>query len=164
MSDYKIIDNFLTEEDWSKIYSTSTRGDGIGYYINNSVATLKDHNPYHFYFTHFFYEHYNIQSNHFRIIEPIIKKINPVSLIRIKSNLYPRTEKIDVHQPHTDYNFHHKAALYMVNDNDGFTTMENGDKIESIANRMVFFNPQTLHSSSTCTNKKYRITINFNYF
>ncbi len=36
--------------------------------------------------------------------------------------------------------------------------------IDSVANRILFFDPSEEHSSSLCTDQKRRITINFNYF
>lgn len=164
MGNYKVIDNFLYEDEWKLIHSMCCRGDGLPYYVSNAVASDDDPNPFHYYFTHTFYNYHNTQSPHIEIVQPLIDKINPLSLIRIKTNLYPRTEIVDIHEPHKDFDFDHKAALYMVNDNDGFTTMYDGYKVESKANRMVFFDPQTPHSSSTCSNQKYRVTINFNYF
>ena len=38
-----------------------------------------------------------------------------------------------------------------------------GDKVESVANRVVIFDPTLEHRSVTCTDEKRRIVINFNY-
>ena len=51
-----------------------------------------------------------------------------------------------------------------MNTNDGFTEFKNGDIIESIANRMVIFDSSLEHTGTSCTNKKRRIVLNFNYF
>ena len=37
-------------------------------------------------------------------------------------------------------------------------------KITSEKNKLVMFNSDTEHASTTCTNKDYRIVLNFNYF
>ena len=85
------------------------------------------------------------------------------AFIRIKANLYPRTDTIIHHKDHVDYTFEHKAAILYLNTNDGFTVI--GDKkIESVANRMLLFNPQIPHHSTTCTDTQFRSNINFNYF
>jgi len=164
MSSFEIVDNFLDKDKWEAIYEMCCGSNGLPYFINNGVATNDDPNPYHFYFTHTFYNNYDIQSSCVKVLQPLINKINPLSIIRIKGNLYPRTKNVDVHEPHIDYDFNHKGAVYMVNDNNGFTTMSDGYKVKSVANRIVFFNPSLTHSSSSCSNQKYRSTINFNFF
>jgi LmbE family N-acetylglucosaminyl deacetylase len=39
-----------------------------------------------------------------------------------------------------------------------------GAEIKSIENRVLLFDPSTEHHSTTCTDQKVRININFNYF
>jgi hypothetical protein len=84
------------------------------------------------------------------------------SVIRIKCNLYTRTEKIFEHEFHSDQNFSHHACILGINDNDGYTMFENGDKVESKANRMLVFDGKDKHCSTTCTDQKVRLNINFN--
>ena len=66
---------------------------------------------------------------------------------------------------HTDVpsNFKSKTAVYYVNSNDGYTKFE-GNKIESVANRMIVFDSRINHTGTTCTNTKRRLVINFNYW
>ena len=116
-------------------------------------------------FTHNFYSGCQTMSSHFNnMIMPLLNKFPRVkSLIRVKGNLYPKTDILYHHNDHIDMDFDHKGAIYYVNSNNGFTVI--GDqKIESVANRMLFFNPQVLHHSTTCTNEYARVNINFNYF
>jgi hypothetical protein len=47
---------------------------------------------------------------------------------------------------------------------DGFTSLDDGTKIESIENRLLLFDSNKPHASSTCTNAKARFNMNFNYF
>ena len=42
--------------------------------------------------------------------------------------------------------------------------LDGGQKIRSVANRMLFFDATKLHNSTTCTDEKGRFNINFNYF
>ena len=86
------------------------------------------------------------------------------ALNRMKLNLYPRTDKIEVHEPHIDYDYDHKGCLFSFNTCDGYTKLEDGTKIQSVENRALLFNPSTLHSSTSTTNAKARINININYF
>ena len=50
-----------------------------------------------------------------------------------------------------------------MNSNNGYTSI-NKDKIESIENRILLFDPSVEHNSVTCTDEKVRLNINFNYF
>ena len=103
-------------------------------------------------------------SPHFEMILPILEKLNIKSLIRVKANLYPYSgETLHEHGMHTDYEFPHYAALLSLNTCDGYTKLEDGSKIESIANRMVIFDASQKHCSTTTTSDFARINININY-
>ena len=69
------------------------------------------------------------------------------------------------HGFHVDVPWNCMTGIYYVNSNDGYTEFkESGTKVESVANRMVTFPSQTLHSGTSCTNATRRIAINFVYF
>jgi len=164
---YNVIDNFLPQEQWQHIHDLTTGALDTGsvpYFIANNVAHGDSDPQMDYYFIHLFYIDNTINSEHYFALEPLVTKIQSRALIRVKANLYPSTHAVRSHTPHTDFDFDHSAALYMVNSCDSYTTMSDGTRIESIANRMVFFDPQQLHSSSTTSNQPYRVTINFNYF
>jgi hypothetical protein len=57
-----------------------------------------------------------------------------------------------------------KYTVFSLNTCDGFTSLEDGTKIESIENRLLLFDSNKPHASSTCTNAKARFNMNFNYF
>ena len=50
-----------------------------------------------------------------------------------------------------------------MNDNNGYTEFENGERVYSKANRAVIFDGQTMHSGVSCTDAKYRCVINWNF-
>lgn len=54
--------------------------------------------------------------------------------------------------------------IFYLNTNDGFTILNGETKINSVENRILLFDPSELHSSTTCTNDKCRVNVNFNYF
>ena len=58
----------------------------------------------------------------------------------------------------------HNGAVFSLNTCDGFTSLDDGTKIESIENRLLLFDSNKPHASSTCTNAKARFNMNFNYF
>ena len=104
-------------------------------------------------------------SEYMRFIDPILKKIDIKSLIRVKANLYPRTAEIHRQGFHIDFDYEHsKTAVFFVNSNDGFFEFEDGTKIESVENRFVEFPSRTKHSGTSCTDQPSRVTLNFNYF
>ena len=65
---------------------------------------------------------------------------------------------------HVDYPYSHKAAIFYINTCDGYTKLEDGTKIDSVANRMLLFDASKPHTPSDCTNQSVRVNINFNYF
>lgn len=133
------------------------------------VANNKDdYKLDHFYFQHIIYKQpegtLKIESPVLDRVKHLLHIINYKALLRAKANLYTNVGKIVEHEPHIDYKFSHHSALYFVNTNNGYTTLANGTKVDSIKNRMVFFDGSTPHFSSTCSNQQVRVTLNFNFF
>jgi hypothetical protein len=159
---YEIIDNFLNKENFIKIKNLML-DSYFPWYFNKNVS-IKNISEDGFYFTHSFYKNFTISSDKTILLDPLILKIKPKSIIRIKGNFYPQTQKIMEHGKHVDYTFKHKGFIFYINNNNGFTKLKDGTIIESIENRGLFFDPSIEHNSSTCTNQFGRININFNYF
>jgi len=159
----KIIDNFLDKETFNNIKKILEQ-DMFAWYVNKGVTNINNTNKDHYVFFHKFYENNTINSNYFTNLKPVLDTLNVKALLRIKANLYPKTHKIIEHDWHQDYSFTHQAALLMINTNNGFTIMENKEKIETKENRMLLFDAHKLHKSTTCTDKNFKINIVFNYF
>jgi len=158
----KVIDNYLNQEDFLRIKNTLESWNFPWYYqknINDSHSE-KDLNCY---FTHYLFNQENGQSPFYNIIKPILDKLDIKALIRIKCNIYPRTQKLEIHKSHRDYMFNHKGSIYYINTNDGKTLLKNNIKIDSVENRLLLFNPSIEHASTSTTNAKARINININY-
>ena len=161
---YKIIDNFLDKDSFKQIKETIL-GEDFQWFLCNSVAKenqKEKHNS--FYFVHLIYRNNTVNSSLFKLMSPLLDKLNAKALIRIKANLYPNQNKFITHNSHKDYPYEHKGAILYVNNNNGYTVLNNKVKIESIENRVLLFNPSKSHSSTTCTDEKYRVNINFNFF
>lgn len=174
--DIKIIENFLPDKIFQNIYNTISNGEFVWQYCDG-VAYLEQHrkenglseHDNNFMFTHTIYDHGMPTSGYYNDFFPDIEgclyqkaNIDIKAIIRIKCNLYTRTEKIIQHDMHEDYPFNHIAGLLSLNNNDGYTIFKDGTKIESIANRMIIFDGHDKHASTTCTNEKRRLNINFN--
>ncbi len=157
------IENFLYIDDFQDIQKIMLGEEFPWYYMDN-IDTLDDVDK--FQFTHAFYDQglggwlsqYNLNL--------VCQKLKAKDLHRIKANLLTRTPKIEVNTFHTDIqensNYYTTAILYM-NNNDGYTEFENGFRVESVANKLISFPAGTKHRGTSCTDKKIRVLINFNY-
>ena len=162
MTQYEIIDNFLPKKVFNKIYYQFRENDP------------KVHHPYwmytpdfsreQIYFAFTIYAGSIVYPHFFDLFASTLEKLKVKALIRIKANCYPKTHEIYEHGMHTDFKWTHKTALFSINTCDGYTKLEDGTKIDSIANRMLLFDGSEDHTSSTCTNQLSRMNVNFSYF
>ena len=51
-----------------------------------------------------------------------------------------------------------------MNTNNGKTIFKHGEEVNSVANRMVRFNGDTLHTGATQTDERFRFVLNINYW
>ena len=160
--EYQIVDNFLEKQEFLKIKDVMLSDNFPWYYTGHVSYNTNPTND--FYFTHNFFKNLTVNSDKYYLLQPILNKLNLKSIIRAKGNLYTRTEKIFEHGVHSDYDYKHKGFIFYINTNNGFTKLKNGEKIKSIQNRGLFFDPSLEHNSSTCTDQNLRANINFNYF
>lgn len=158
---FKIIDNYLNIDEFL-ILKTIMESDSFPWFYNE-IKVAKDKNLFHYQFCHNFYINDEVNSSYFNNLKSLINKLKPLSLIRIKANLNPITHNLIEFGKHQDQDFKCKVAIYYLNDNDGYTMIE-GKKIESKANRIVFFNSDKEHYGTNSTNCNNRMLINFNYF
>lgn len=156
-------DNFLDNSQFQQIKETM-----LGHYFPwhyNSLKTNDSTSLYNFQFTHLFYDNSRPNSNYFEMLSPLITRINPASILRIKANLTPITKDIVEYDFHLDYSdVKCKTAIFYINENNGYTLFKDGSKIESVENRFVSFDSNLLHTGTSCTNEKVRCVININYF
>ena len=163
--DLRVIDNFLPPDNFKKIESLLL-GDNFPWFYNNNVITsIKEIGIYQF--THTFYDVRDpwngIASQWYGdCIDPFAAKLNVRQWVRAKGNLLPRTVfnrntgyHVDIHRCNT--------AVYYVNTCNGYTKFKSGEKVKSVANRMLFFHSSEQHAGFTCTDKERRVVINFNY-
>tara|TARA_Y100000114_G_C11703466_1_gene299670 strand:- start:214 stop:720 length:507 start_codon:yes stop_codon:yes gene_type:complete len=159
---YKIIDNFLEQEQFEPIWKFFM-GIECSWYYSTGVAQSGIAEGKYFYMIHSVYQDSQPTSNAWRLVLPVLHKLKTKSLLRIKANLYPnQDDKVHTHNPHTDYTFPHKAAIFSINTCNGGTII-GGKKIDSVKNRMVIFDGSVPHSSTTCTDEQIRVNIGFNY-
>ena len=164
------IDNFLGKKEFDKLQKLFIGGNyenGLPWLYQPAIDYPDDLNK--FQFIHVFYKN-NKQMCFFEALNPIFQIINPISLWRIKANLLTRTPEIVENAFHTDFTQSEEklkqftTSIFYINTNNGYTKFEDGTKIESVANRMVFFSSNMKHTGTSCTDEKIRVVINFNYF
>ena len=166
---HEIIDDFLPKENFKGLYNLVLSSHKFAWFYNQSVATTKDKDKSHIYFSHVFYDESVPYSDHFKELHIVWKALEKNNhklkgLLRSKANLYPKTPELIIHEMHKDFPFEHKGGLLSLNTCDGYTLLEDGTKVDSVANRMLIFDASKKHASTTCTNKNARININFNFF
>ena len=163
---YEVIDDFLPIDMFQEIQS-SLKVQTWDYVPNVSGTQdlLESEEAWkYFYMSHHVCKAGMISSSFYHRMFPILEKLDVKALIRIKCNLYPNSEKVHEHKKHIDYDYPHKAAILSLNTCNGYTKLEDGTKIDSIANRILIFDGSKPHSSTTCTNQPVRVNININYF
>ena len=162
MQNYEIVDNFLSQSEFERI-KNFILSESFSWTHVHDINVNHNKNSTDSYFVHMFYDNGKGRSVFFEVIAPILEKIKLVVLLRIKCNLYYNTNELKIHKPHVDYDIPHQGAIYYLNTNNGKTILEDGTRIDSIENRMFFFDSHKPHSSTSTTDKKFRVNINFNY-
>jgi hypothetical protein len=162
---YKIIDNFLPKENFDIIKKIIFESDFNWFYNKGVNNPNEDSLNMLFYFTHMFYFDNVPLSPYFKLINiNLLSKLNIKSLIRVKCNLYTYQNKKNINGMHVDYDYPHKGAIFYLNTNNGRTILSDKIKIDSVENRVLFFDPSIKHDSENCTDQKIRVNININYF
>jgi len=161
---YQIIDNVLPQDEFQKIKDFILNSN-FPWNLTPVVTNDKENLPINasYYFTHEFWSGFNTEPQA-QVFAPLLNIMNCRAMMRIKGNLYPSTESIVHHDNHIDYDFPHRGAIFYLNTNNGLTVLEDKINIESIENRLLLFDPSKPHCSTTCTDDKCRVNVNFNFF
>ena len=168
-----IIDNFLPKEDFKKIVN-AVSGPDIDWHYSYSVADGSQEED-DMYFIHLLYMGLAEMpkdgimppppkpSDYYHLFEPLFAKLPDFKLLlRAKLNLYGKTPEVVHHPDHVDMKQPHKGAIFSLNTCDGGTVIGN-EKFDSVANRILFFDPTQPHHSTSTTDVKRRLNVNINY-
>lgn len=164
-----IIDNFLNLDDFEKLSSNLLcqyfPWHWVDYKVGPDCNVDNSQSLYDHQFVHMFYCNYTFYSSYYGHLDPLIQKINPCAIMKIKANLTACTHELVKFPFHTDErNFNGTTGIFYLNSNNGYTEFESGDKVESVANRFVSFDADLMHRGTTATDTKVRGVINLNYF
>lgn len=171
---YTVVDDFLSQEEHQQMYrilmhnaeeytSIQDLQDCVPMYYSQYVADESDTKGSG-YFLNMMYHAPVPYNQYFDIIcGPLLSKVDFKAVIRAKVNWFPRTPEVRQNGMHQDFTYPHHTLLYSVNTCDGYTTLECGTKIDSVANRALIFRGDLPHSSSTTSDKALRCNININF-
>jgi hypothetical protein len=161
------IDNFLDEESFNKLKDLIISPHFEWYFCNYVATEAEEQDLSSYFFTHVLYYNHAPISSHHQSIKPLFDKIDDneeiKSLLWVRANCYLNTSTLLEHSMHTDREYSHTAALLSLNTCDGYTKLEDGTKLDSVSNRVIFFNAGEEHCSTTTTNAKARFNIIVNY-
>ena len=187
MTKYKIIDNFLSDSDFTKLAgsilpiptgSNPSVASSFGWDYTSSqvggdeqdrfkkVTDIEILNPINnWYMSHMLY-YSGYQSRVLQYFGPLIDKINPLALFKVQANLTVQQEKRGRTLFHIDYmgKTSMTTSIFYMNTTNGPTILEDGTEIECRANRLVTYPYNTYHAGVLCTDQPYRSIINLNYF
>ena len=165
---HEVKDNFLSDDDFSNLRDLMLGSDFPWFYNDRKVKE----NDGQYQFTHTFYRNFCWSSDWSTYLDPILKKLNPVALLRIKANLIPKQYKRQLSSLHCDGERiwgimdgekDVVTSIFYMNTNNGCTVFKDGTEIKSVANRLVTFPRSTQHAGATCSDENVRVLINFNY-
>mgnify|MGYP003111724883 FL=1 len=153
----KTIKNFLNKKDFVNLQQ---------FLLGNCNWFYKRHMTWNDapFLNHCFYNLHTIQSDHYNLVLPLVKKLDMKAIIQIRANLTLAKEKAYKSDLHTDVNdLDSFTAIYYLTTCNGYTLI--GDqKIKSIENQIVIFNSSIQHRMVSQTDTPERIVINLNYF
>ena len=175
MNNVQIRDNVLTGEELKNLQDamlldSAQNNRTIPWGISNMYESGKNRmceEKEAFFWTHTFHDRQRVESKYFDILFPLLDKINPKALVRIRANCNTITDRIIEHGYHTDIppESNCNTSIFYVNTNNGYTLFEeDGSKVHSVENRLYTFPCSVRHSSTTATDVTQRVVINFNYF
>jgi hypothetical protein len=158
------LDNFLEEDVYNNLYENIMSPDFPWYVTDGSVSTGEDVAWDHrdIFFNHLFIRSPAYVSPLYPIVAPIVEKLNPKAILNVRANL-------DIaRSAHFEYGMHNDTndmmtAVYYVNTNNGGTKFADGELIPSVANSIVIFDSNKMHTPVTATDVRRRVLINFNY-
>ena len=163
-----ITDNFLVEEEFIAFSNPIIELDFPWHF--NPTMTPYDPESTPGFFVHIVYDLNVPNSPVYDSLFPILNQLNVAVLSKIRINLnfrlsepYSSPFHSDTEDMDEDVATKWTVSIFYINTNNGYTELEDGTKVESVANRMVTFPSNTRHRIVTQTDEQRRILINFNY-
>lgn len=175
LDDITIIDNFLPEEEYLKMYEdVLTKSTWKFSSRNKPVEGQKFTDFQEYQFVHGCFVNKDIVNKTpgvlcktFFSYGPLLRILKSDILLRVKTNLYTPSIKPDkISRWHLDYPNYSGAgmtAIYYLNTNNGKTEFKNGRVIDSVQNRLVIFPNEFIHCGVRQTDNMFRLLVNINW-
>ena len=160
----KIIDDFLPTPDF-EIVRDYLLNDDFTQNLSKSIANHKQGlDQYQFFHTFFDVANPSL-TNYSNFITPVLNKLQPKYIFRIKANLRPRTSQGVLSDYHVDLEANQQTAILYINTNNGYTKFQDNSypDVPSVANRLLTFHGGLKHCGSSATDCNNRIVLNINY-
>ena len=169
---HKIIDDYLPAEYFKTLKDSIVRNEHFPWCRINELNVFQTTENRDVYFAHMIYQHHTpkTQEHNWNLVVPFLSQLEKTekmhALIRVKVNYYNSTPEVVEHFKDYDYPampIPHKGAIIYLNTCDGYTTLDDGTKIESVENRLLLFDSSKPHNSTSTTNALCIYNININY-
>jgi len=160
-----IFDNYLNQDEFNKIKNIFIDNEKFPWHYTPGIAypnEVKKTDRFQF-FNLMYRNDVGVKSEYYDHLMPLLNKINAKEILRVKANLGTRTTTHIEGGMHTDSKMKHTTAIFYLNTNNGYTMFEDGQKVDSIENRLVTFDSTIMHSGFSQTNTNIRVVLNLNY-
>ncbi len=158
----KIVQEYIKEKHIYENIKSILLSNTFPYNFYDNVANQFD--SQNFFFGHILLQEGKVTSPYFFDIGmPILGRLEFNYIHRMKINCFVKGAEHIVSESHRDMNEPHKVALWSLNTNNGYTLFDNGDRVPSVENQMVYFDGSEKHSTVSQTDSKLRINVNINY-
>ena len=170
--DISIQDNFLKEKEFNALRDVVTTDAFPWFYFPVTVAgpQIKDEEQTPGLLTHSVYHNNIPTSDFFQQFFYTFEQLDVSVLIRANLNLQIRNLEPYFATFHSDMDGYSKSfqqicttSILYINTCNGYTEIEDGTKVDSVANRLVSFPSNMEHRGVSQTDTRTRILVNFNY-
>ena len=163
-NDLIVRDSYLNDEEFNTIQTATSSRANFSWWQHS-------HHPekqglFNHQFTHLLNAEGKWCSDKQGLFEPICNYLEAFLLIRIKVNLLPATPEpvfggfhVDCSKPEIA-----RSAVLYLDDTNGCTEFETGEKVMSVANTGVIFDSNLKHRGVPATDVDRRLVLNVNYF
>jgi len=165
-----IQDNFLEEKEFNALRDVIIAEEFPWFFSSTTVNRSLDKESTPGLLSHSVYHNSIPTSELFQQCFSSFEQLEVSVLIRVKLNLQMRISEPDFAVFHSDMDGFLKSfqqtcvtSILYINTNNGYTEIEDGTKLDSVANRLVSFPSNMEHRGISQTDEKTRILINFNY-
>ena len=156
----KIIPNYLKYYTFTELKNIVT-DKNFRWYFRQSKGEPEQYNNL-LYYDHEFSKDVTPKLKH--ILAAICSQLGAIAVLRININSTPRNAPEQTW--HTDWviSTQSKTCVLYLNDNDGYTEFETGEKVMSQTNTAVIFDTNLKHRGVPATNTQRRMVLNISYF